>query len=150
MEQKILWDLYCFQCSLKFEQKSTYDMHLSLIHNQAKKKNTFCIKSEPEEVEISNHSTIQSKHKEEQELIKKNALPNEKKRSFKCEFCEKCFSGKTSVNKHIASVHEGKKSFKCKACDHSFSEKCNLKTHVTAVHEGKKLYHCERCDYSFS
>ena len=54
MDQNILWDLFCFQCSLQFEKKSIYDMHLSLIHNYKSKKDTFDaiqIKKEPEEVE---------------------------------------------------------------------------------------------------
>ena len=54
MEEKIQYDLYCFQCSLQFDKKSIYDMHLSLIHNYRKRTESFLtqIKSEPEEIEL--------------------------------------------------------------------------------------------------
>ena len=63
MDQRILWDLYCFQCSLQFEKKSIYDMHLSLIHNYKSKKDTFDaiqIKKEPGEVESFNSNSIKT------------------------------------------------------------------------------------------
>ena len=55
-----MWDLYCFQCSLQFEKKSIYDMHLSLIYNYKSKTETFVekIKSEPKEAESSNRKFI--------------------------------------------------------------------------------------------
>ena len=62
-----MWDLYCFQCSLQFDKKSIYDIHLSIIHNYKSRTQTFIdvIKSEPEEIESNN---IQSRRTEEQEL----------------------------------------------------------------------------------
>ena len=48
MEPKIFWDLYCFQCSLQFEKKFIYDMHLSLVYKI--KKNIDLIKTDPEEI----------------------------------------------------------------------------------------------------
>ena len=40
------------------------------------------------------------------------------------------------MNRHIASVHEGKKPFKCDICDYSFSEKSSMNKHVKSVHGG--------------
>ena len=59
----------------------------------------------------------------------------EDKKSFDCDFCDKNFSFKGNLNKHIKSVHEGKKPFKCKVCDKCFSVKCNLNSHIESVHE---------------
>ena len=152
MEQKILWDLHCFQCSLQFEKKSIYDLHLSLIHNyKSRNFDAIQIKSEPEEVESSNHSIqIQSKPMEEQVLIKKVVSTKEKKKLFKCVFCDKSFSKQSVIKRHVASVHERKKPFQCEACDYSSSQKFTLKTHIVSVHDKKKLFKCKICDYSSS
>ena len=63
MEQKIVWDLHCFQCSLQFDKKSIYDMHTSILHgykNVARSIFGTQIKQEPEddfkvEVEETNY-----------------------------------------------------------------------------------------------
>ena len=91
MEQKILWDLYCFQCSLQFEKKSIYDLHLSIIHKY-KNKNKNPIKSEPEDVELLPDSRIiQPTQKEEPAFIKKATTIDKGKKQFNCHFCEKSF-----------------------------------------------------------
>ena len=96
MEQKILRDLYCFQCCLQFEKKSLYDIHQLIIHNYDTKTLKNAIKCEPEEIELLNHSSdIQLEHTEEQELIENEASISEGKTSLVlCEFCEKSFSNK--------------------------------------------------------
>ena len=143
LEQKILWDFYCFQCSLQFEKKSIYDLHLTLIHNYNNKTDTSDheTKSEPDDVESSNHTSyIESKFAKEQEWTKKVDSNNEKERLLKCQFCEKSFSRKSGLTLHVSSVHEGKKPYKCESCNHSFSRKRGLTHHVSSVHEGKKPY----------
>ena len=137
MSKRIFWDLHCFQCSLQFEKKSIYDMHLSLIHSYKSKTNIFDdkIKSEPKEIESSNHAShIQSKHILETEKIKKVDSTNKKNRLFKCGYCGKYFSKKQSMNCHVTSVHEGKKPFKCEYCDHVFGQNCYMQQHVASVH----------------
>ena len=54
MEKKIIKDLYCYQCSLQFDKKIIYDMHLSIMHNYKSRANYFEteIKQEPEEIEL--------------------------------------------------------------------------------------------------
>ena len=71
MEKKILWDLYCFQCSLQFDKKSIYDMHLSIIHKYKKRKESILkeIKTETEEIEAPiNSSDFQENLREKQNL----------------------------------------------------------------------------------
>ena len=59
-------------------------------------------------------------------------------------FCDKSFSDKSNLNKHVTTVHEEKKPFKCNICDagfvsegdfcvSSFTKKNNLKNHVEVV-----------------
>ena len=150
MEQKILWDLYCFQCTLQFEKKSLYDMHQLIIHKYNNNPKHFAneIKSEKEDKQLSNVSRdIQSKHIADQRLPENETSINEEKYSTQCEFCEKSFTSKQCKNKHVASVHEGKKPFKCDRCNYSCSQQCNLKRHISSVHEGRKQFKCDRCDY---
>ena len=42
MSQIIFRDLYCEQCSLQFDKKYVYDLHLPLVHGQE-----FKVKTEP-------------------------------------------------------------------------------------------------------
>ena len=56
MNVKILKDLYCFQCSLQFDKKSIYELHLKLVHdyrNIARSLFGTNIKVEPEESNMS-------------------------------------------------------------------------------------------------
>ena len=55
MKMKILKDLYCFQCSLQFDKKSIYDMHLKLVHDHKNIAGSIFgteIKQEPAEIEL--------------------------------------------------------------------------------------------------
>ena len=144
MEEKILWDLYCFQCSLQFEKNSNYDMHLLIIHNYKNGAGSLStlIKDEPEEFETS--SNIQSKQTGDRKLTKSVISANKGKKSFKC---DKSFAGNDTKDKHVSSVHRRKKPFQCKTCDFSSSQKSSLNVHVASVHEGKKPFRCKNCDY---
>ena len=112
MEQKILLDLYCFQCSLQFEKRSIYDLHLSIIHNY-QSRNQIVIKNEPEDAELlPDLSNIQPTQKEKQELIKNVVSIDKGKKLNNCKLCGKYFKAKQAMNIHFTSVHEGKKPFK--------------------------------------
>ena len=114
MEKKIVWDLYCYQCSLQFEKRSLYDLHLLIIHNYKTRRETV-IKTEP--------TNIQSDRIENQELIKN---VSEAKKVFRCKFCDFSSSHKGSLKRHICSVHEGKNPFKCESCEYRCSRKQTL------------------------
>ena len=109
MEQHVLWDLYCFQCSMQFEKRSLYDLHQLIIHNYKSKVETV-IKSEPAETNVSN---IQSEQVESQAFIKN---VSKEKKLYKCKICDYSHTLKGSLKKHIAFFHEGKKPFKCESC----------------------------------
>ena len=104
MKRKIIKDLYCFQCSLQFEKKSIYDMHLSIIHKYKKRTESFLIeiKSEPEEMELPLESNdIPANLIEEQDLntisLKQNILQQEKE-IIKCKICDTIFAKKANLN----------------------------------------------------
>ena len=75
MEKNILWDLFCFQCSLQFDKKSIYDMHLSIIHKYEKRKESILmeIKTEPEEMKSSLKSSDTQENLREEQILNKNS-----------------------------------------------------------------------------
>ena len=52
----------------------------------------------------------------------------------KCDLCNKTFTQKSSLKRHISSVHEGIKH-KCHLCNKMLSRK-GLLNHIMTVHEG--------------
>ena len=66
---------------------------------------------------------------------------------FQCERCNKIFTLKGSLNRHIRNVHEEHRPFKCTVCEKNFCQKYDLKVHFSSVHEKKKPCKCEiRCE----
>ena len=42
--------------------------------------------------------------------------------------------------RHISAVHEERNGFKCKMCEKSFSYKSSMEKHMTSIHEGKQAF----------
>ena len=84
-------------------------------------------------------------------LLKENEeLSKKQKGQFACENCNKIFSSKRGVTRHIFRVHENKNAFKCKFCDYGSGDKSNFEKHVKSVHEKQNLSvltKCKICDY---
>ena len=59
--------------------------------------------------------------------------------SFKCDICDKHFSQKCLLRKHISRVHEEKKSFKSAICDASYGSKQTFNKHMKSKHAEKIL-----------
>ena len=108
-----LKDWYCSRCSLQFDKKIIYDMHLSIVHKESVK-----IKEEP--LTCENETNLGSE-----------------KALFMCEFCDSEFETEIILNQHILSYHKENKPFKCDICDYRCSRRSNLKRHVESVHEKK-------------
>ena len=69
---------------------------------------------------------------------------------LECSTCNKCFSEKQSLNRHIQSVHENKKTLECTSCMKRFSRMDHLKLHIACVHDNKKEFMCLICKKGFS
>ena len=67
----------------------------------------------------------------------------------KCDICNKLFSNKSSLTKHIKSVHE-KIKFKCEICGKELSRKDKLQRHKKTVHWGSSEFECTVCEKKFS
>ena len=90
------------------------------------------------------------KNLRKRKLLKENEEHSKKQKGqFGCENCNKIFSSKRGVTRHILRVHENQNAFKCKFCDYSSGDKSNFKKHVKSVHEKQNLsvFKCKFCDY---
>ena len=67
----------------------------------------------------------------------------------KCNLCNKLFSNKSSLTKHIKSVHE-KIKFKCEICDKELSRKDDLQRHKKTVHWRSSEFECTVCEKKFN
>ena len=67
------------------------------------------------------------------------AISCEASAHFPCVSCDKNFTLKESLIRHIESgIHKESRPFKCTVCEKTFKQKCNLKTHFSSEHEKKK------------
>ena len=131
MANQIIKDLYCFQCSLQFDKKKIYDMHLSIIHNY-KTRTLTIIKNEPEDAETLNESRdIQTSSE-----------------NFASKYHGKEFSQSNLLNQN-ERVHTGGKPFVCKYCTKKFNQSSHLKRHER-IHTGEKPFPCNTCEKKFS
>ena len=133
MDAIMLRNMFCTECSLQFNKKIVFDLHLSLVHG--KKMN---IKQEPNNCELPLEGT---------ETINENHNAD---KPFACKICDYEFAFQDDLNEHTASVHEGRKPFRCDMCDAKFTQKFALNIHIAKVHEGKKPFKCTTCDAKFS
>ena len=68
--------------------------------------------------------------------------------SFQCKACNKNFSRKDNITRHIESVHLKLRNHLCSDCGKEFSEKAALVRHVSMQH-GNVRYPCHLCDKSY-
>ena len=149
--------LYCYECSLQFDTKYVFDIHLSVTHGKK-----LDIKQEPDSQASFIPETIEFEIKhpckgnggENESKIRKVSIERQSghkgKKQFNCDLCNAFFGQKSSLNTHVAIVHEGKKQFKCDICNVHFGQRDHLNQHVATVHEGKKPFECDICSNSFS
>ena len=134
MKTNIKKQMFCELCSLQFDKKYVYDVHMSSVHNK-----TMCPQSKIDETAVKkkNGDMVQETNFD---LIKNSIMRsnmNEGKKPHQCSICDYSFANKQNLKKHIDAVHEGKKPHKCLICDYSFSRKDQLKNHIDANHEEK-------------
>ncbi len=66
-----------------------------------------------------------------------------------CDHCDKAFSRRQNLRRHVKFYHEKNDTFKCDVCSQRFSERAYLKMHISSVH--LKIQHpCDLCDKKFS
>lgn len=71
-------------------------------------------------------------------------------REFVCDLCEKRFTRRNSLSRHIVEVHQKKKSLLCTTCNSTFARKSDLMRHISSIHHGERPFLCEFCSSTFS
>ena len=84
---------------------------------------------------------------------------NEKKKTFKCEICDKFFSQKSTLKWHT-KVHEEryKRKWSCTQCNKTTTTKYGIQMHIRHVHENVPrevgevidLWRCGQCEKWFN
>ena len=63
-------------------------------------------------------------------------MPGETK--IPCHLCDKTFTRRSDLKRHILNIHEGIKPFRCDLCQTTFSQITNLRGHYLKQH-GREL-----------
>ena len=130
-------DMFCNKCTLQFDKKYVFDLHLLLVHGEKM-------------AEVKVETLISGDHFQEPQACEPVFPDHVVDTGLKCKTCNSLFKTKYQLKIHTESVHEGKKPFKCKICDARFTENGSLKRHVASVHKGRKPFKCNICEASFA
>ena len=154
MKTNIVKDLFCELCSLQFDKKYVYDVHMKLVHKETlcpqSKTDENVVKKENDDLsEEANFDFVQNSTTKGS--VNKNTVAiHEENNTHKCSICGYSCATKHNLKVHTEVIHGGKKPYKCSICDHSFAIKGKLKLHIDSVHNGKKTNKCSICDRSFA
>ena len=133
-----------------------------VVHNRIHtgEKSSYCGAQEkalPKQVTESKHNRAHNGEKGEKGVKGENGEmgdKGEKDRSHKgdkrypCSMCDKPFTTKRNLSRHIICVHERQKKFLCEICGKLFCLKADFLTH-SRIHTGEKPHCCETCGKSF-
>uniref|UniRef100_A0A1X7ULJ8 Uncharacterized protein n=1 Tax=Amphimedon queenslandica TaxID=400682 RepID=A0A1X7ULJ8_AMPQE len=160
----------CKRCSNRFKSKSNFKTHLQSnkdcfkanpqIFTCGRCQESFYALHKLQD-HIRKHEEVKTETKIRFVKIEENVTNNEERyrdgakrrrkadcqRRFHCEYCNKSFTQRGSLNTHIR-IHTGE-TYHCQYCDKSFTIRDNLDRHIR-THTGEKPYHCEYCDASFT
>lgn len=70
--------------------------------------------------------------------------------AFADQGCNKTFTRKANMLRHVNTIHKAIKPFKCDYCDKEFARKSDKETHEKNIHLMVKPFKCSYCDKSFS
>ena len=71
----------------------------------------------------------------------------ETRKKFQCTRCDKSYSLREGLIRHVKIKHENKR-YQCDKCTYNTITNSHLKNHIQSIHEGKKVK-CTQCDNSY-
>lgn len=75
-----------------------------------------------------------------------NCSSTAQKERFPCPICEKTFSKKDGMQKHVRHVHDNVKNILCNFCDYKTNSSFNLRLHISKMHTKEELeVECQFC-----
>ena len=116
----------CSKCNKQFSFRSGLNRHYRIVHDEG-------VRVEP----------MTPNNAAKRGVRRIEVVSGDEK--FQCKYCERTFSGRSSLWYHTKSKHEGIK-YACNQCDHQAPDQSNLTRHIQSIHEGVK-YACNQCDY---
>jgi len=121
----------CHLCDFKTSLKCSLRKHIAQVHEGQTQTCDMCGKVVKE---LKQH--------------KVRGCPYGKKRPhYQCDHCEKSFTLKNGLNRHLRAVHFKIKDHSCAKCNYTTAESFNLRMHIARVHEGKKVVlSCPLCN----
>lgn len=81
-------------------------------------------------------------------VLQTEDIPKTDSKPFLCDQCNKVFSTKTNLVRHL-HIHSGSKKFQCKICGNCFTQSGSLKQHMY-IHTGERPFVCKECNRSFT
>lgn len=170
--EEVLSSFICQSCNISFKAKRYYLQHLKSFHTDAFKKIkcNYCDqifthrcqklrhirKIHPEVFEddsrtSGNFCEICSKAFKTEKFLQIHNSMHHKTQTFECPICNKLFTFKHSLDRHMNAVHEDKRDFKCEVenCERAFRSKYELNQHRNKIHQEMKNFEqisCDVCD----
>ena len=134
--------IQCCVCGACFDsgQHGIYVTHLKSRHNKIFQG----IKKEESNKGLTKKSN-EDKHPSKNTISSQQYL--EADSQFQCLQCDKFFSHKNTVKKHIKYSHEGIK-YGCDHCNFQSTRKDSLRSHVQSIHTNA-MFSCIKCDKKY-
>ena len=113
MDAEMLRDMFCMECSLQFNKKIVYDLHLSLVHGKKTG-----IKQEPNNSEVTS---------EDDKVFNENA-----DKAFVSKICDSELTYQDDLDVHEGNIPIKRENerLKCVKCDKGFTTNFVLKRHL--------------------
>ena len=101
---------FCFPCSIQFDSKHVYSLHLKLLHKDMILTKSIIKQLESYEPVASEEMSISSNQ---------IATHQNERKTFDYKNCQYSFTQRDHLNVHIASIREENKPLKCKFCNYT-------------------------------
>jgi len=122
--------------------------NMTSVHEQHIYEPTECDDFTSTEFVITEDSSNEIAKQETFENNKFNTITVSTRKMIPCPKCDKQFTHRGTLNRHIRSIHDGI-TYPCDQCDHKATTKGSLKQHIISQHEGA-FYQCAHCEYKAS